>query len=148
MAEPKLLYRYFDPAAYRACDGDYNPDLHIYAVARETPCGYWLTLIGTQGVPWNSHWQQDIKAEINGGIHWSWLWRKKGGKWAYEDRDKALAHYIKRKTYHVEILEKKLKTIKSAIGIAYSMTSGIPGPVQPLLVEARTNSIMRRITNE
>jgi len=116
----KHLYRYNDPCMY-------EPELNltIYAVAKETQCGWWLYMCGSEGGLWANAGVIPDKAY--------WTWRGKTGHFAFKDKDKALHSYLRRKDRHIEVLTQRLANAKAGQGRARQMLAGIPADPQKLL---------------
>lgn len=108
----KLFYRYADPWLH----GSDELDLRVYAVAKETKCGWWLYL--------KFFADQDEKIPDRA----FWTWRSKDGHFAFESKKDALDSYIKRKVRHKAILLRTMDTVDRGIAEAYRMKSGKPKP--------------------
>lgn len=51
----KILYRYCDPEAHYRGGYEDKLNLELWAVAKETPCGYWIFRAGHRGVLWQNY---------------------------------------------------------------------------------------------
>lgn len=123
----KVLYRYVDPCT----DDDRELGLQIYAVMKETPCGWWIYMVGTGDGLWYGNMDEALaKAER---FKKFWGWRSKSGHFAFTDKADALQSYIRRKDRHLDIIGRRYDIAKHGRDLAYTMKSGIPAKVQPIL---------------
>lgn len=104
----KLLYRYYDPWI-EPWD---KLELAIYKIVKTTPCGYWLTQVGSDGKLWSDFSKHEQ------------TWRRKDGHFAFENKKDALVSYLRRKKSHIGSLKYRLRKATAGQMIGYHMMSG------------------------
>jgi hypothetical protein len=116
-------YRYDDPILYDEYSSSNELYLREYEVIKKTPCGVWI-LFPNKNI-WdskNNKYQLGKKFILERSTWYKTITKK---RFAWPTKAEALASYIYRKEYQVNILEYKLENAKEFLAKAKEMQNEV-----------------------